>query len=200
MSRLGLCASCRTTMPSKPSSISSLRLVHHLLLQQPPGTSSHAAGYSCKQNLTLSFSQLRNSSPVSQCPCLAFPLLLGPSLERPLQRNHQATNWPVHQSSAVQTTVPESHTSLPTASASGTPPQVSPFHPPGLPAQPLWTSPLSPGQPQAVPSSGYQQLSFTASQPLTQVPASICGKVQHGEYIDLSELLACAIFNTNTLG
>ena len=42
----------------------------------------------------------------------------------------------------------------------------------------------------AVPSSGHQQLASTASQPATQVPATILGKVQWGEYIDLSELLA----------
>ena len=65
----------------------------------------------------------------------------------------------------------------------------SPF--PGLHTQPLWTAPLSLGSPQVVPSTGHQQLAFIASQPPAQVPASICGKVQHGQYINLSELLTC---------
>ena len=39
------------------------------------------------------------------------------------------------------------------------------------------------------PVSGLQQLPPVTSQPPAQVPASIRGKVQHGEYIDLSELL-----------
>ena len=97
----------------------------------------------------------------------------------------------VHLSSAVQTTAPEYQASLPTASASDTLPQVRPSSPPGLPTRPLWAPSLSPGAPQAVPISGYQQVSFTASQPLAQVPASIHGKVQHSEYIYLSELLVC---------
>ena len=38
-------------------------------------------------------------------------------------------------------------------------------------------------------SSGHQQLAPTASQPPVQVPTTIWRKVQHSEYIDLSELL-----------
>ena len=49
--------------------------------------------------------------------------------------------------------------------------------------------PLSPGSPQAVPSTSHHQLAFTASQPPAQVSASICSKVQCSEYIDLLELL-----------
>ena len=53
-----------------------------------------------------------------------------------------------------------------------------------------WASPGSPNMPGQGPASGLQQLSPTASQPPSQIPASIRGKVQHGEYIiNLSELL-----------
>ena len=95
----------------------------------------------------------------------------------------------MHPYPALQTTVPESHTSLPTVPASGTLQQGRPSPLPGLPTQPLWSSHCSLEPPQAVPSSSYQQLSFTASQSPTQVPASIHGKVQCSEYINLSELL-----------
>ena len=85
MSRLNFCTSCRKTTPSRPSSISSLswsvscscsnllqlRLHSRLLMQK---------------TLILSYSQLRSSSPVFKCPCSAFPLLLGLSPERLLQR------------------------------------------------------------------------------------------------------------------
>ena len=40
------------------------------------------------------------------------------------------------------------------------------------------------------PASNLQQVSLATSLPPVQVPASIRGKIQHGEYVDLSELLA----------
>ena len=52
-----------------------------------------------------------------------------------------------------------------------------------------WASPIGPNMPGKGPASSLQQLSPATSQPPAQVPASIRGKVQHGEYIDLSELL-----------
>ena len=53
-----------------------------------------------------------------------------------------------------------------------------------------WASLGSPERPGQGPVSGLQQLSPTANQPPAQVHASIWGKVQHSEYINLSELLA----------
>ena len=84
---------------------------------------------------------------------------------------------------------PVSCAPLPAVSASVAPLE-RPLPLPGLHTQPIWTAPLSPDMSYAVPSSGQQQLASTASQPSAQVPATIQGKVQCGEYIDLSELLA----------
>ena len=56
--------------------------------------------------------------------------------------------------------------------------------------QPFWASPVSPSVLNPVPGTGCQQLTPTASQPPAQVPPTIRGKVQHGEYKDHTELLA----------
>ena len=86
----------------------------------------------------------------------------------------------------------------PPASASGTPlPAVSaPVAPPDRLAatldtltQSLWASQVSPSTPYQGPGSGHQQLTPPASQSPAQVPASIRGKVQCAEYIDLSKQL-----------
>ena len=94
----------------------------------------------------------------------------------------------MHPSPAGHSTVPVSCTSLPAVYTSVVPLE-RPLPLPSLHTQPLWTAPLSPGMLFAVPGSGHQQLASTASQPPPQVPATIWGKVQCSEYIDLSELL-----------
>ena len=53
-----------------------------------------------------------------------------------------------------------------------------------------WPSPVSPGMQGQGLASSLQQMSLAMSIPPVQVPASIRGKIQCGEYIDLSELLA----------
>ena len=129
--------------------------------------------------------------PSVQAPSRSLPPPSWPQPREATPGEPSSNQVAVHTSSAMQTTAPESQASLPMATASGTPLQVRPSPLTGLPTKPLWISPLSPGPPQALPSSCYQQLSFTASQPPTQVPASIHSKVQCSEYINLSELLVC---------
>ena len=85
--------------------------------------------------------------------------------------------------------VPVSCAPLPAVSASMAPLE-RPVPLPSLHTQPLWTAPLNPGMLYPVLSSGHQQLTPTASQSPAQVPTTIQGKVQHSQYIDLSELLA----------
>ena len=129
--------------------------------------------------------------PSAQVPSLSLLSTFWPKPRVATPGEPLSDQLAVHPSSVMQTTAPESHASLPVASASSGPPQVRPSPLPGLPTQPLWTSPLSLGSPQAVPNTGYQQLAFTASQAPAQVPASIHGKVQCSEYINLSDLLTC---------
>ena len=120
--------------------------------------------------------------------------LLPPSWPEPREATlgePSSSQQTVHPSPAVQTTALEHHASLPAASVSVAPLPERPSPIPGFHTQHHWAAPLSPGSQQAVLSMGHHQLALTASQPPAQVPASICGKVQHGEYIDLSELLAC---------
>ena len=55
--------------------------------------------------------------------------------------------------------------------------------------QQLWPSPVSPSTLVLGSTSSPQQVSSAAGLPLAQVPASLWGKIQWGEYVDLSKLL-----------
>ena len=189
MSRLSLCISCRKTTQSRPSLISSLSWSISASTT-PPCFLSHTAGYSC-QKPSLWAAPSWGAVPSAQAPSLSLPPPSWPQPREATPGEPSSDQPAVHPSSVVHTSVPEHCSSLPAAAAWVTPPQERPSPFPSLHTQPSLTAPLSLGSPQAVPSTGNQQLAFTVSQPPAQVPASISGKVQHGEYIDLSELLMC---------
>ena len=161
-------------------------LVWQLFQQQPPASQA-----------TQQATHTRNSHPELLPAKEQFPSaqasslsLLPPSWPEPREAapgEPSSSQQTVHPSPAVQTTAHECCASLP---AVATPPE-RPSPIPSFQTQHNWVAPLGLGPPQAVLSMGHHQPALTASQPPAQVPASIHGKVQCSEYIDLSELLVC---------
>ena len=132
-------------MPSRCSSIRSLSWSISCFHRNPLLPKPHSRVLPL-ETLTLSSSQPRSSSPVLKHPPLAFPLL-SPHPGRLLQWNHQATNQQAHPCSAIHTTAPEHHTSLPAAAALVAPLQERPSPSPaythcffGPPTQPRVTT------------------------------------------------------------